>query len=212
MQSPPPYDKEIITQSLFSATEQTISEANIQKILDGEIELPDKVRIAIFKYGNPVVNRYYANYWPDEDYLKLQQSYLDTLIFQIQKSNRVERIFPIPSLMMSTQPNITELRESAVRLQADLLLVFTVQSDIDTKYNMFSKNLAKAFATCETILMDTRTGVIPHSDVITKDFFVKRESQDWSDTEMQKRAKNGAVMLSLGRTGEGIGQFLRRSE
>lgn len=205
-------EPETLTTSLFSPKNQTISEENIHKILDGKIVLPEKVRIAVYKYSGTTNHRYYAGYWQTNEYLQLQQNYLDTLVGEIQKSKRVDKIFPIPSMMMSKTPNITELRESAVRLQADLLLVFSVRSDIYSKYKMFSKNLSKAFATCESIVLDTRTGVVPHSDIVTQDFLVSRESEDWSDEEMRNRAENGAILQSLGKTGRGIGIFLNESK
>ena len=153
--------QEVITKSLFDSKDRTISEEDIQRLLSGEIQIPDTVRVALFKYSSTSINRYYTNWWTDEEYLKTQQSFVDTLVSQIGTSSKVKKVIPVPALMTSANPNMTQLRETAVRLQADILVVYSITSDIYYKYKVFQKNQAKAFATCETILMDTRTGVIP---------------------------------------------------
>lgn len=200
--------KEVITKSLFDSEDRTISEEDIQRLLDGEIRIPDTVRIAVFKYVSTSMNRYYSYYWNDEEYLKTQQNHIDTLVDQLMTSDKVKKVILVPSIMTTKYPNITELRESAVRLQADLLLVFSIDSDIYYKYKMFQKNEAKAFATCETILMDTRTGVIPHSSVVTRENLVQKGNEDWTNEETRKRAENGAVILTLIESGQRVSKFL----
>jgi PBP1b-binding outer membrane lipoprotein LpoB len=200
--------QEVITQSLFDSQDRTISEQDIQRLLRGKIIIPDTIRIAVFKYASTSMNRYYSYNLNDEEFLKTQQSYIDTLVTQLKTSDKVKKVIMVPSIMTSKYPNITQLRESAVRLQADLLLVFSINSDIYYKYKAFQKNEAKAFATCETILMDTRTGVIPHSSVITRENLVSREQEDWTNEETRKRAENGAVILTLLETGKSVSEFL----
>ncbi len=209
--SPSTYTEvEPIKQSLFYSEEQTINEENIQRILNGDIEIPDTVRIAIYKYASPSINKYYSYYWNDEEYLKTQQSYIDTLISQIEKSPRVKKIIPVPSLMIGSQPNITQLRETAVRLQADLLLVFSINSDIYYKYKAFQKNEAKAYATIETLLMDSRTAIVPYTNIVTKETYIQKGEEDWTNQETKKRAENGAIYQSLLFTGKGIFDFLEQ--
>ncbi len=201
---------EIITESLFDANNSTISEADIQRLLNGRIVIPDSLRIAVYKYGGTSVNRYYSSYWTNEEYLKTQQSFLDSLVAQLKPCRKIEEVVLVPSLMTSGNPGITQLREAAVRLQADLLLVFSVNSDIYYKYKALQKNESKAFATCETILLDTRTGVIPHSSVVTKENLLVKEKEDWTNQELRKRAENGAIALTLMEAGQRVTAFLDR--
>ncbi len=201
----------ILTKSLFENDNRTISEENIQKILNSKIILPDTAKIAVFKYASTSTNRYYSSWWSNEEYLKMQQSYSDTLMAQLKTIPCVQKMILIPSLMISNNPDIFQLREAAVRLQADLLLVFSVNSDIYYKYKMFGKNQAKAFATCEALLLDTRTGIIPHSNVITKEFLLKKGDEDWNEEELMKRAEHGAVIISLIETGKSAGLFLQNN-
>src|SRR5688572_26034812 len=65
----------LITQSLFHDRASTISEENIQKILEGIYKLPQQLRVTIVRLEpTPQLKRYYWNYWSDEQYLKTQQS------------------------------------------------------------------------------------------------------------------------------------------
>jgi hypothetical protein len=203
-----PDKPELITQSLFDAKDRTISELDIPRLLNGHINIRDTVRVALFKFSTTSINRYYTNWWTDEEYLKTQQSFVDTLTLQIGSSAKVKKVFPVPTLMTSHYPNINQLRETAVRLQADILIVYAISSDIYYKYRMFQKNQAKAFATCETILMDTRTGLIPHSSVITREKLVVKEREELNDTETRKKAEREAILLALLDSGKAVSGFL----
>jgi hypothetical protein len=85
-----------IRESLFDAKDRTISEENIQRLLSGKLKLPDTVRIALYQYSRAPRNRYYYGSYTDEDYLKAQQNFVDTLISTISKSSKVHKVFLIP--------------------------------------------------------------------------------------------------------------------
>lgn len=199
---------EIIKESLFYSKDRTISEEDIQRLLDGEIDIPDTVRVAIYKYGGSSLKTYFSYYGIEEEYLKLQQNYIDTLVAQLRVVPKVENVVLVPTIMAPRSANITQLRETAVRLQADLLFIFNLNSDIYYKYKAFQRNEAKAFATCEALLMDTRTGVVPHSSVITSEKIAIRSNNDASNDETKKRAEDGAIILSLVETGRRVARFL----
>ncbi len=73
----------LITQSLFNDKSASISEENIQRLLDGNYKLPQQLRVAIVRLdnGNNQSRRYF---WNDEDFLKTQQSYLDTFTAKLR--------------------------------------------------------------------------------------------------------------------------------
>lgn len=203
-------DPELITQSLFDSEDRTLSEEDIQRLLDGEIKIPDTMRVALFNFSNNSVNRYYSYHWQNEEYLKIQQGSLDTLISKIEASTRVEHVLPIPSIMANHKSNVVQMREAAVRLQADVLLIFSIQSDIYYKYKAFKKDEAKAFATCEVVLMDIRTGMIPFSQVVTKEKFTRKGSSDLTAEELRRRAEQEAVLMTLAEVGEKVSNFINQ--
>ena len=198
-----------IKQSLFDSKDRSISEENIQKLLNGQLNLPDTVRVALYQYTKAPRNRYYYGYATDEDYLKAQQSFVDTLINMISKSKRVRKVVLIPNLMISSTPNITNMRETAVRLQADLLLVFAITSDLYYKYRMFSKDEAKAYATTECMLMDIRTALVPFSTIVTKDYYSKKINNDENTEELRKRTERTAIMQTLSETGNRLVVYMK---
>lgn len=205
----PVQNNEPLSQSLFNFKDRTISEADIQKILNSPVELPDTIRIALLNYASSSTYRYNYNYWNNEDYLKLQQEYIDILERSLAANNRVSKIILMPKLLMGASPNIFTLREAAVRLQADVLFIFSINSDLYYDYKVFKKNEVKAFATCESLLMDIRTGIIPYADVVSRDTLVKKINEDMNDNTFRKRAESDAVRLTLTEIGQGLHNYLK---
>jgi hypothetical protein len=199
----------LITQSLFSDRTSTISEENVQRILDGTYKLPQQLRVAIVRLEpTPQLKRYYWNYWSDEQYLKTQQSYLDLLADKFKQSSRVTKLSIIPDLLISKTPSFTNIREAAVRMQADVVVVYAVTSDIYSKYKLFSKPDIKAFATTQLIILDIRTGLIPFSTIATKDFLSQKKKEELDNTEAASRIQNEAVLLTISDIGQKITDFL----
>src|SRR6185437_15784652 len=124
-----------IVQSLFNDRSSNISEENIQKILDGSYRLPGRIRIAIVRLESPRQQRYL---WDDENYMKNQESYLDSLTVRLKSSPRVIAVETIPDIMISKSPTFTTLREAAVRMQCDMVLVYSMKGDIYSRYKFFA--------------------------------------------------------------------------
>jgi hypothetical protein len=202
------YESGFITQSLFTDKESTISEADIQRLLNGKIQLPDTVRIAILN-----MNSTYSNYnryaWNNEEAMQTQRNQFELLKSKLESTGRTKKVFLLPKLMTKSNPTLTQLRESAVRMQADLLLIFHIKSDLYYKYKMFKKNEVKAFATCESLLMDIRTGVIPFSDVLTHDVLKKKEDEDFNNDELRKRAIQEASQMTMESLGNDLIEFFK---
>lgn len=201
------YSTPPITQSLFNDKNATISEENIQKILDGNYKLPEKLRIAIVKLESKQYQQRY--YWTSEEYLKTQQSYLELFTEKFKNSQRVTSVSVIPDLLISSNPTFINIRESAVRTQADLVAIFSMTSEIYSKYKVFSSTDIKAFATTEFILLDVRTGLIPFSTIVTKDYQSQKQKEDFDDSVARNRVKNEAVLLTINEIGEQLGDFLK---
>ena len=200
---------ETITRSLFDPGTRSISEEDIQRLLNGRLDLPDTLRIALLHYGSGRVSRYYQAYWSNEEYLKIKQGYIDTFREELSGNSRVSRIILMPELLLGSRPDIFTLREAAVRLQADLLFIFSIHSDIYYEYKAFRKNEAKAFATCEALLLDIRTGMIPFSEIITRDITTRKSPEDTDDNELRKRAENEAVNFVLPIISQRLNEYLR---
>jgi hypothetical protein len=198
-----------ITQSLFSDKGATISEENIQKILDGNYSLPKQVRVALIKLES--TQRRHYSYWSDEEYLKTQQAYLDSFTAKLKQSARVTKITSIPEMLLSKGPaSFTTLRESAVRMQADVVVVYTINSDIYTKYRSFKRPDVKAFATTQLIIMDVRTGLVPFTTLVTRDIMAPQIKSETETNETRNRVQKDAVLLTINEIGEQVTKFLSK--
>ena len=196
----------LITQSLFADNNSTISEENIQKILAGTYNLPEKLRVAIVKLESKQYQQRF--YWTNEEHLKAQQSYLDLLSDRLKSSQRVEKVSVIPDILISNNPTFVNIREAAIRTQADVVAVFSINSEIYTRTKVFSSTNIKAFATTQFILLDVKTGLIPFSTTITKDYQSQKLKTDLDDWEARNRCKNEAVLLTLNEIGRQLIEFL----
>jgi hypothetical protein len=200
----------VITESLFNDKDRTLSEENIKTLLDGKLILPDTLRVAVFKVG--MNNRFYTNMLYQRNYegsVKGEQSLFDSLATRLKENARIEQVHSIPTMMLSSYPNITQLREASVRLQSDILLVYSTTSDIYYHQKIIKKDEIKAFATTELFLLDVRTSLIPFSTVVTKDYIAK-EIKGELTAETRKRAEQEATLQTLMAISEQIKGFLKK--
>ena len=194
-----------ITQSLFEDESSMITEENIQKILDGDYALPNNLRTSIINLKKNE-GRFY---WSNEEYLKSQQTYLDLFKNKFTSSDRITQVKAIPDLLLSDQLTFTNIREAAVRTQSDIVIVYSIDSDLYSKYKLFTKNDIKAYATMQLIILDIRTGLIPFLTIVTKEFLSQKQEGDFNETEAANRVKNQAVLLTIEEIGQQIADFLK---
>lgn len=188
-------DRPKLESSLFKSDQAVIDEETIKRILSSKIELPKRAKIAVLKFSGQFGS--YYDYDKTETYLKLQQSQLDTLSRKLYRSSRIADVAILPSLLTPKEKTIPMLREAAVRMQADLLLVFDVSSDIYSEYRLFQNDRIKAYSTCEVVLIDVRTGIIPFTAVSTRDFLTEKADKELSSSEARKRAEATATYYAL---------------
>ncbi|MET0243998.1 MAG: hypothetical protein ABW174_11040 [Flavitalea sp.] len=198
-----------ITQSLFTDRQSNISEENIAKILDGNLKLPAKIRVAVFRLEpSNQYKRSYWSYWNNEDYLKTQQSYLDLFSEKLKGSSRVKTLSVIPEVLLPKAPTFTNIREAAVRMQADVVVIYSISSDLYSKQKMFAKTDMKAFATTQLVVLDVRTGLIPFSRVSTKDSQSQKQKTELDNSEAATRIQNEAVLLTINDIANQINSYL----
>jgi hypothetical protein len=153
--------------------------------------------------------RYYGyGYWRSEEYLKTQQTYIDTLAGELSKSDRVIEVASIPGVLAPKEPSLPLIRETAVRLQADVIMVLKLTTDVYEKYRFLQSDQAKAYSTCEGFLFDVRTGLIPFSRIITKEYLATQDKSDANFTETMVRAQKEAALLALRDLGQDTVAFL----
>ena len=202
--------KEPIATSLFPSDLAVMSDEAVARIFSSKLELPAKARVALMKFPAGDGSRDFGrSYWRDEDYLKLQQSQVDTLAQALQASDQIAEATPLPSLLTPSRVSIPVLREAAVRMQADLLLVFRVGSDTYSQYRTFSKDKAKAYSTCELVLLDVRTGLVPFTRVVSRERLELKQPADLDLSETMRRAEQASAAEALKAAAEDLVNFVK---
>jgi hypothetical protein len=196
MASPEYAARPAVVGSLFPSDQAVLSDEAIERILSSKLELPSHAKVGLIKFPGPEgwPSRYR---WTDEAFVKLEQDYVDTLSGSLLQSERIQEVVPLPSLLTPQTPSIPVLREAAVRMQADLLLIFRIWSDTYSKYRTFAKDKVKAYSTCEMVLLDVRTGLVPFTRIVTQERLLEKQSEDFDLSETMRRAERESALESL---------------
>jgi hypothetical protein len=203
-----------IERSLFTGDGEQISEDDIQRLLTSRIQFPPKVKVAMMKFDpaqtDAYASRYYGSYyWRSEDYLKLQQQFIDTLQAELLSTGRVVEATVMPSLLLPQQPTVTALRRASVRMQSDLLLVYRITGDVYYEFTLFGSDDVKAYGTCELVLLDVRTGVIAFTTVATREVLSKALKSDLGREESMQRVQKEASLAALTAVSQELAAFMK---
>jgi hypothetical protein len=203
--------KEPISTSLFPSDQAILGDEAVAKIFSSKLELPAKAKLALMKFrgSDDSGSRYGNYYWRDEEYLKLQQVQVETLSTVLLTSDQIEEVTPLPSLMTPRQASIPLLREAAVRMQADMLLVYRISSDTYSQYRAFAKDKVKAYSTCELVLLDVRTGLVPFTRVISRERLELKQSTELDLAETMRRAEQESAIEALKTAAEDLVRFVK---
>jgi hypothetical protein len=206
--------REPITESLFPADQAVLGDEAVERILASKLELPARAKVALIKFPGSAGegSRYYSYsvyYWRDETQLKIRQRQIDTLSQALAASDQIAEVTPLPSLMTPSRPAIPSLREAAVRMQADLLLVYRVGSDTYSQYRMFSKDKVKAISTCEIVLLDVRTGLVPFTRVVSRERTESKQPTDFDLSETMRRAEEDSSSDALKEAADDLVTFMK---
>jgi len=197
--------------SLFPSDQAVLSDAAIQQILTSKVVLPKAARLAVMKFPdrNSAAARYSGSYyWRAEEDLKTEQHYAETLSGTLLASKRIVEVTELPALMVPKEASLPLLREAAVRMQADLLLVFRLSGDTYYKYPLFAKDQVKAYSTCEAVLLDIRTGIVPFTRVVTREKLRKKDASDLDLAEAGRKAETEASVDALKIVAQELAGFL----
>lgn len=208
MATPEYATREPIESSLFPSDQMVLSEEAVSRVLASKLELPAKAKLAIMKFPDSEGPRF-RYYWRDEHSLKLHQQQVDALSRVLLASEQVSEVVPLPSLMTPQKVSIPILREAAVRMQADLLLIFRVGTDTYSQYRAFAKDKAKAYSTCEMVLLDVRTGLVPFTRVISRERLEMKQAADLEFSETVNRAEEASGAEALKAAAEELVIFVK---
>jgi len=177
-----------LQESLFKEDTAAISNDDIARILAAKLEIPKNSKLAVVRFGQ-------LPYWWgwSEDFVRTNQQIDDDFLGALKQANRVKEVAYLPSLVTPRDMTLPHLRQAAARLQADLLLIYRTSTQSYQRNKIFSDDETRAYCTVEAVLLDTRTGIIPFSTVVTEQFSAKKNKQDYDFQETIAKANQQAI-------------------
>lgn len=191
---------------LFGSGE-LLSDADIERILNYRLKLPNENRVAILQLSTDLYWRYYSN-----DFVQLTDSISQNLIEKLIQSDKIYDASFLPGMLVPEKRTVPYLREAAARYQADLLLVYRSSCHSYQNYRFVSPDETKAYCSVEAALLDIRKGIVPFTSVSTNEFGTVKDPADTNFSETQKKAELTAVANSLGDIADDLVNFLSTIE
>jgi hypothetical protein len=176
----------------------------IKELLNYQVRLPKKNRIAVLKLSTDNYWRYYSN-----DFTQLSESLVTTLINKLRSSDRVYDASFLPAMLVPEKRTVPVLREAAARFQADLLLVYRNSCRSYQKFKFIDPNESKSYCAVESVLLDVRSGIVVKSVVSTESFTAKKIADDTNFNETIKKAELEAIAKALGNVADQVVIYLK---
>jgi hypothetical protein len=136
------------------------------------------------------------------------QDRLSLALLKNLTSKKVAEVKFLPSLLIPDKITIPLVREAATRLQAHAIVIYKTQSNIFDEWRLFQNVKIRSYATCEYVLLDTKTGIILSSDLVTKKVDTEKLQSDLDNNEAFLRAETEAIEQALVEAAKDVSAFL----
>lgn len=174
---------------LFAADKALISDVEIARILDTEIQLP-----ATFRIGLVYLSHERVQDGRSTGYLRKYDWPLVNEAFNVlQENEKVYDVSYLPQLLLPKQVSAGNLRSAAARYQADWIFVFQTSTQIITRNPLLSVNKARAYCQAECMVLDVRTGLIAFSSRSRISITKEENDEEWSLAETVGRTEQEAI-------------------
>jgi hypothetical protein len=204
-------ERPLINASLVKDDKAMLSEEAIRTLLGARIRIPERVKLAVLPLAHQ--GEFAESSWTrgstrPVEFIQEHKQYLAALEAPLAATGRFSEITHVPPLMLSDDPSLTRLRETAALMQAELLLVYATRCQMISKRAFLAADRVKATASIELILLDVRTGVVPYAETFDVEHVERENSDDYSMVDTQRRAERTATTLVMARAADGLRRFL----
>jgi hypothetical protein len=192
---PPPetiLESENLQSSLFKGDQAVISDQDIARILNTQINLAGHHRLAILNLAS-------RSYWSGE-LAEVEARNSDNLLQALKTSPQLTDVLYLPTLLVPEKRTVPYLREAAARLQADLLFLYNARIETFRRDRFFKSDEVHAQCIAESVLLDVRTGIVAHTAHATENISLRKTSADLNFSETVARAESearGKAVVSL---------------
>lgn len=196
--------------SLFPSDAAVLDDSEIDRILEAQVRLPTRVRIALLHLDHRSAGRFYG--WYDGGRSATFEVELNpALIETLRSASGIEETSYMPSFLVPERPTVAHLREAAARYQSDLLFVFTSDCQLYQRYRFFSADEAKAYCIADSAILDTRTGIVPFTSRARQEVTLIQQQSDAEFLETLRSAETAALDRAMQENAENLIDFLARA-
>jgi hypothetical protein len=211
-QSPPPRTTEYPEPelSLFTSDAAVLTNADIDRILNIRVEIPQKIRVGLLYLEHrslPVYGRsWYHRYEEPTDELRLAVESVQRL----QEDSRVYDVSYLPTFLLPKQKTVGLVREAGARYQADWVLLFKTETRSYSKDRVFGSDEARAYCVAECAVLDVRTGIIPFTSRARQDVTAEKDDEEWTLSETVARGEIAAIEAAMTENIDNLLRFLEQ--
>lgn len=191
--------------SALGLSSEAVDDSTIEVLLGHRLTFPARVTVGILHLPGAMARRSWFFTGEAGD---LTQTLADSVVAAISRAPRVERAAVLPVLVVGDQPTVARLREAAARLQAQVLMVYRPNCRLYERVPFVGSTQYRAVCTIEALALDTRSGVIPFSTIITREDITRRERGDFDATGTWRRIQLQALVKAVVEVSIRMGTFL----
>ena len=206
-------ERDTLSVGLINDKDAKLSNEAIGQLLSSKIVIPKRVKLAIANLGHQSFDDWRRSYRPNYYVSHVEREDLEFLRAQLAATKTVMRdskllgeVTLVPPLLLPESPGLTQLRESAALMQAELLLVHRSRSQVVTDINIFSPSEFTSRVELETALIDVRTGAIPFAETYDVSKTVTNRDRTWN--QARKLAEQQALEEAAASLGKDLTEFL----
>jgi len=202
-----------LDRGLMQVEEAVLSQESIDRLLTSRIQLPDRIKVAVYSFGHR--SHHFEEAWGRGHaraigFLQERKAIVDAFEKPLLTTGRFVEVTHVPSNLLTGRPSLQRIREAAALMQAHLLLVIETASELVTYHgNIFTKDEVEATAVIELFVLDVRTGAIPYADTHDATMSVKEIGEDWTIEQVQRRAERLATLKAVAAAADGLGAFFK---
>ena len=167
-----------------------VADSTIEQLLNYHVQLPDRVAIGVLHLPGARARRW----WESTAGAELTQVLADTIAAAFAQTARVSRAVPLPGVLVAERPTVAALREGAARVQVHVLAVYRPSCRLFQRTPVVGVTQYRSECTIEATVLDTRSGVLPFTTIVTRDAITTRVREDFDVSGTERRVQRQALI------------------
>ncbi len=189
--------------SLFPADQAAIGDAALTEILNGTLDLPATVRLAVVPVGQTPS---FSGFAPE--FAERSRAIDAQFLGGLRDSDRIDYAQYLPQMLTPREVSVPQLREAAARYRADMVLIVHTATRQYKNDRLLGKDRVRAYCDVEAVLVDVRSGTVPFSTNTTESFLATKAGNDLNFKDTIARANQEAIGVAWQRVAVEAAEFM----